>query len=573
MALLYKLIIIIAMPSFAFFVNRVNGGFTLNYVDFSVKGGVIPLELERSYNSITAVNESNGWNGAFGWGWTSIFETVLTTTADNRIVLRDGATGNSILFSLQKEKPGERNAIIEKIKKAYFEEEKKKTLTKGELSKLSLPAKFLNRLQTDRVFMEKTAFRYGIRGEIFIGEKYVSTEYGYQTVKLIGKEWVREREGITQVFDEKGRLIRQIDKNGYTLIYEYSKLNPSQVFSIRSKDRAQSLNFTWKGNHVIAITDSQNRTSNYFYDEKENLIKVIDSSKQTFIYSYFNKKFPHLLSRIDYPDSKKSGKVEFRRIRYDDNGLIIHHVDRDGSETSFTYGKVSSGSEKGFWTKSVKVFKGKKEERYDEYVLKTRFDGTKYVLKQKTIQNGVATDVEFNECCSLPSKITVNNEVTIYNYYPNGLIKEKISPKEKVYIEYDDRWNKISKIMQNDLVSEYVYDNRGNLIKASNSRKEKVTLLYDNNGRIIAMEDNNNNVLDFKYSSNGKPSEIYQKGLGKILITYSNDDKISGIQTIAENKKRKLNNEESQKIIQHLMTSFQNLIEVIKPAGINFAPI
>ncbi|NDD03876.1 MAG: hypothetical protein EB078_03130, partial [Proteobacteria bacterium] len=67
-------------------VNRVNGSMNVVYVDFSVPGYAVPLELLRSYNSITALNETSGWSGTFGWGWTSPLETTLTVTPEKSVI-------------------------------------------------------------------------------------------------------------------------------------------------------------------------------------------------------------------------------------------------------------------------------------------------------------------------------------------------------------------------------------------------------------------------------------------------------------------------------------------------------
>jgi hypothetical protein len=91
--------------AFCFNINKLNGGNSVIYTDFSIPGTLVPMELVRSYNSITSINEVNGWNGAFGWGWTSPFETNLTVTPERQVLLRDGFTGNTIIFRTEKENP------------------------------------------------------------------------------------------------------------------------------------------------------------------------------------------------------------------------------------------------------------------------------------------------------------------------------------------------------------------------------------------------------------------------------------------------------------------------------------
>ena len=105
-------------------VNRVNGGTNVIYIDFSIPGKVVPLELVRSYNSITALNESNGWLGAFGWGWTSPFETTLTVTSKKslRLMEREDMTRCSLLVRARPTKRslnnGERDVKLSKATRA-----------------------------------------------------------------------------------------------------------------------------------------------------------------------------------------------------------------------------------------------------------------------------------------------------------------------------------------------------------------------------------------------------------------------------------------------------------------------
>lgn len=90
----FVFLFLLEATSQAVVVNRVNGGMNAIYIDFSIQGMIIPLEVVRTYNSITALNEVTGWPGSFGWGWTSPFESALITTAERNVILRDGGTGN-----------------------------------------------------------------------------------------------------------------------------------------------------------------------------------------------------------------------------------------------------------------------------------------------------------------------------------------------------------------------------------------------------------------------------------------------------------------------------------------------
>lgn len=324
--------------AFGLNVNRINGGGSIVYVDFNVPGDVVPLDLVRTYNSVTAVNEASGWNGAFGWGWTSDFESVLTVTPDRSVVLRDGQSGNTVIFQAVKDDPKAKEAFFSQIKAAYLKRKLGKEPTAAELKKFSLPSDFMAKLKSDSQFRIQMAVAYDIPGEIPKGELLVSTQYGYQTIQFQNNQWIRRRDGNTHVFDQKGRLIRQEDRNGYYLEYKYDP-GKLKLKEISARNQSASLKFTWQNNHVSTITDSQGRMARYEYDTRGNLVKVDDSNGQTYEYVYNNERFPHLLTRINYPSESKGSDSIYRELYYDSQGLVASHRDKDGSITEFTYGK------------------------------------------------------------------------------------------------------------------------------------------------------------------------------------------------------------------------------------------
>src|SRR4029079_9517111 len=128
---------------------------------------------------------------------------------------------------------------------------------------------------------------------------------------------------------------------------------------------------------VAEIIDNRGHKAKYTYDNNSNLVQVVDSNSQIYLYKYENKKFPHLLTRIEYVSESTPKDRVYRELRYDDAGLVVFHHDRDGSEVTYTYGRNSNDPENNFWTKMVRKNHGVTEENYDEFFIKARTDGTK----------------------------------------------------------------------------------------------------------------------------------------------------------------------------------------------------
>lgn len=548
-------------------INHVNGSLQVVYVDFSVPGYAVPLELVRSYNSITALNERTGWSGVFGWGWTSPLETTLSVTPEKKVILRDGGTGNNILFSPAQPDEKALQAFHKRLKKAYFERQKRRKLSDSELLSLNLPDNIEKRLQTDASFRTELANRYKVSTPPS-KEKMVSSDYGYQTLQFVNNVWIREKDGINQVFDKEGRLIKQIDKNGFFFDYIYSQDNKFQISEVRDQDKVTSIKFKWKKDRIVEAQDNRGRIARYEYDGLGNLSKVVDSNEQQYSFSYGNKSFPHLLTQIQYLSEEEGNRKPVRAFKYDTNGLVSFHKDKQGNETNYSYGKNPTAPDNQFWTKITSKSSSGSLSSFEEFTLKERENGTKYLYKLESKQGATTTTTIYSSCCGKPLQIIKDGAITRFKYTADGLLKEKVSPEEEIFIEYDPKWKKVSKVIHNGVTSQYQYDKKGNLIKASNTKKEAVSLSYDKYGRITQLTNLKGKKIQFKYGSLGKPVFIADRNIGSVKISYDPDGKILRTDALLASPERKASDEQAKMVIRQILTGFQTLLDIIRPAGL-----
>jgi YD repeat-containing protein len=377
---------------------------------------------------------------------------------------------------------------------------------------------------------------------------------------------------MAQTFDKDGRLVKQVDKNGATFNFKYAANQKNQLEEFSDNDKLNSIKFTWRQDHIIEIVDNRGHKAQYTYDPAGNLTQSSDANRQVYNYSYENKKFPHLLTKIDYVTESAGGKKVYRQIKYDENGLVVYHREKDGTETTYAYGRSSQDPENNFWTKVTRKSKKGTEEESDTFLIKARADGSKYLYKQAAKRGSTETTTIYTACCGKPAQVTENGEVTNYKYNELGQLLERISSKEYLKLEYDPRWKKVAKVNQNGFVSNYEYDSRGNLVKATNNRNEKVLLKYDRSGRITEMTDPDGKMISFKYGVQSKPTFIAERGTGTIRIAYDTDGRITKTETLLENHhNRKPSDAESQEVIRRVMKSFQGLLNIIRPAGVSLA--
>jgi len=184
-----------------------------------------------------------------------------------------------------------------------------------------------------------------------------------------------------------------------------------------------------------------------------------------------------------------------------------------------------------------------------------------------TTIDGDRTETVYNECCGLPLMIKRGTQETSFEYDTKGHVTKKETPTEMTELAYEPKVGKVSKVTRysktdkkNVKWSTFEYDGKGNLVFAKNSDKRGVRLFYDQNGRISSMVDQNKRRIDFKYNENSKPVEIRDPQLGTIRVTYSNSGEIKKVESTA-----------GRKIALQVTSAFQNLLDIIRPAGVSLS--
>jgi hypothetical protein len=74
-------------------VDMNNAGYTNSWVDLEVPGNGYEMRVLRAYKSRTI------YNGLFGFGWCSEFETKLETTSEGNIKVSECGDGQEINYS------------------------------------------------------------------------------------------------------------------------------------------------------------------------------------------------------------------------------------------------------------------------------------------------------------------------------------------------------------------------------------------------------------------------------------------------------------------------------------------
>jgi len=298
-------------------------------------------------------------------------------------------------------------------------------------------------------------------------------------------------------------------------------------------------------------------------DLKES--KDVDGHKYSYIYDGV-----HNMKQIKYSDGTTL-HVKFQKK----NNFVSSLKERNGTKIKYTYGRESGNPKGHFWTNVKAVSKsGKSTKNHYEYWVKKKVTGEPYTYKIQTVENGVKTETTYSECCGLPTKIKRNGKVTRFKYNGKGMLVSKVGPgKGSVKLVYHKKLNKPIKVTDSKGITKFKYDSKGNLIYAKNNHGQQVKLVYDRKGKIskmidsyapgkrkIAAKNKKLRVIEFKYNEIGKPVKITLQGVGSIKVTYSNSGQIKNVKSSA-----------GHKIALQVTSAFQNLLNIIAPAGVNLS--
>lgn len=529
-------LVTIFMASFAQAgVNLKNGNFYISYTDIVVPGGGKKLEITRTYNSKST---EVGW---FGFGWGSEFETKLELSADGSVVIHEHGSGAKTRFTPKT--PVDAQAAATKI---VNEMKKKTALSEKAASDL------VNKLAKNVELRHTYAVNFGVQSTVAPGTVLYTNDRGPQEL-FVTKEGFRRAhaDGKQDFFNKNGQLVKISDKSGYFVGFTYKD---GKLESIKDS-QAKQIYFSWYPDGLVKeIWSAGDKKALYKYQDTD-LVYSKDVGENVYEYGYDKS---HNLNQISYSDKTKL------KISYDPKTFFVTEVtDRNGENTKYKYGADPKNSDDHYWTIVTKPgFDGKPVSNRYEYEIKTTADGSRYTYRILTEINGIKTDTIFGDH-SLPLKIARGNHVTNFEYNANGLLTKKSSTKgDFVNIEYDDKINKIKKVVNNEGTTNFEYDAKGNLVKASNNQGKVVFLIYDSKGKISKMVDQESvksrRVLAFKYNALGKPVEIEMEKVGKINVAYDNYGEIKKVESSA-----------GHKMALQVTQAFQNLLTIVKPAGVN----
>ncbi len=518
-------------------VDMQNANYTETWVDINVPNTGYNLKIERAYNSRTL------FNGFFGFGWCSNFETSLEILADGRLKRSDCGAGMEAIYAPKGFQASEVQASIEKIIQKLKKDNPK--MTPKEQASLTEKLKF------DTGYRDRLAESFGLTQKLKDGTIFYNEINNTDKIVFKGGFYQHDLPDTTsERFDSEGRLSSLYDKNQNFVKFEYNK----KLIRAATTNSGRKLTFEYTQNGKISeIRGPAGAEASYKYNRLTDLSYAKNSLGEVYEYEYDQL---HNMTKIIFPD--KTAK----HFKYNqDKDWITELKDRDGCIEKYNY-VLSKDDPKNHYSSFVEKICDNKIVNKSQYSFwfKNRSNGSGVYLSKLTMDvNGTKSEIEYHTIFEKPVVIKKGNETVTYAYNPNGLLKSKKVNNSLITYTYNAQ-NKVSAVSEGKKVTKFTYDKSGNLTYASNSSGQTVQLDYDGRGRIVKIMDQAKRLIYIAYDERfGKPKTIERPGIGKIFVTYNNNGEVL---------KAKTQNDDPTVAVQ-VASAFNNLLDIITPAGVS----
>ena len=559
-------------------VNLITGSFYLQATDFYFQGlGDSAIAITRNYNSLDTRT------GLFGTGWTFVYETTISVenNGDATVVYGNGRTlifeknGNSYQTpmgcadSLSKnadgtwclkqndckiytyQADGKISSIADRngnsIYFSYNAAGVLNSITGADGVKLTIACANGRISNITDPYGRSVTYTYDNQSRLIMvsGETCGTTTYTYDEYGITGLTDGNGNTWIQNEYDNRGRVVRQIDEEGRTakFIYNDKKQENSHVLvdsgsvtryqydenlyvtrinyddgsyekftydehgnrtAVRQRSGYVSL-YTYDSNgNVLTVANTLGYISTFEYNEDNQVTRIILPEGGELRYTYDTK--GNLLKLAEQIDDELWAETSYA---YDSVGRILSVTDAEGSVTRFTYDNVADP------IKVENALGGIYTYTYDELGRRVSAEDD----RGKTVY-------KYNERDQITSITGSDGGVTAFFYDATGNLIKIVLPEQaedavseglslaeaKGYTyEYDAFDRMVSASSPENSVSEYVYDMYGNLVServleyynATVETEDYYSYTYDGVGNLIQVTAPDGGITTYGYDAAG----------------------------------------------------------------------
>ncbi|WP_041245337.1 phospholipase A2 [Geotalea uraniireducens] len=336
------------------------------------------------------------------------------------------------------------------------------------------------------------------------GDTYVSPPGDYSTLvkNTDGTFVITEKDGLNHNFDQWGRILSRLDKNGTAMTFAYDGGNLSGV----TDGAGRTVTFAYDGtNKLLSVTDPKGNAYTFGYDGG-NLITVTNPDSGQWSYTYDPAGF--LLTKAD-----PGGNVV--TYVYDDTHRVISGTDPEGRSRDLDYAASVPGSDTaktttfkekdgGEWQYTYDTSAGTLTSKTDPLGNTTSFtyDSRKKMLTKTEPVIGTTT-YSYDANDYMTSLTDPLSNTTSYTYNSRGQVLTVSGPAGTTTNTYDANGNLLTVTDPARATTTYEYDPKGNVTKITDAKGKATTFVYDASGMLTSTTDQTGATTTYTHDANG----------------------------------------------------------------------
>ncbi|UFW64310.1 RHS repeat protein [Rhizobium laguerreae] len=485
---------ILAGPAHAI-VDMKGANYSDTWTDLEISMKSDRWAVERTYNSRSL------FNGIFGFGWCSSWETTLKVNGTGQIKVTECGGGSETVYNAPNfDIQGEMTSQIDLIS------------TEVRRLRPDLTEKYIENLRAElRVndFMrEEFLRRMGASYYPLFSTTYVSSDMR-SSVIFNGRQFTRvQGYGRTEVFDDQGRLKRQKTSGGRWITLSYRDNKPVRV----SHEDGPYLDLVYREDtaKIAKIKSSEGSEVNYVINF-DDLREFTDPSGERVGYDYDS---THNLTRINFSDGS------YKALTYNlEKDWVLSYRNRKGCVESYTYSLSADDPKNHFWSDVIKHCEGKttNQSRY-EFFHTFGDNGLIYLKAEKFIVNGAVTQFHFDQL-GRPIEVERGDRVTFLSYDPLGrlvLVERADQVEERAYDSSCEGATFLERVRRDPVevnsrvwIAKIKYSSLCQILRLDRSDGVHLSFSYIGTGKVKIIDENGfAATFDYSYGDPSRPSRI-----------------------------------------------------------------
>jgi len=422
------------------------GNFQLSFTDLSIPVSGIPIQVTRTYDTLTANTTDD-----FGYGWRLEFrDTDLRTSL--------APTGSEEFGLYTPFKEGTRVYITTPggKREGFTFQPQLAPGWLGRFSRIYRPMFVPDPGVTSTLTVQNIDLvKSGNEFYTFSGR----LPYNPSDTGLGGQYTLTSKDGLRyQISAEDGDLLRVTDRNNNSLTFTDSSITSSTGQKITFERDVQG--------RITAVIDPEGNRITYEYDALGDLVAVRDREGNVTRFDY-NDARPHYLDEIIDPLGRQGIRSE-----YDEAGRLKRMIDADGNPVELIYDLDND-------------------------------------IQQVRDQLGNVTTYVYDERGNVLTEIDALGGVTTRTYdSDNNLLTETDPLGNVTRFTYDSSDNVLTETDPLGNVTRYTYDNFGNILTTTDPTGQTISNTYDARGNLTQISGQASGPLTFSYDASGNLASI-----------------------------------------------------------------